>query len=121
MTKNEDYKAKAKEIIKEAYPVFNGDIDVTNDEELEALLIKLEAGYKALVEQFLIDFRKDIIEYIELTSPQIHKTKRDAQNDYVMASFKQSLLNYKKPDRDTVYIALWSFKQKTRDSSHDYD
>lgn len=118
---NEKFLQTAKELISENFPVYEGEIAVTNDDELLALLTFIQTNYEKMVDELMEKIKDEVIKYVELESPYKEQTKRKAQNDYVLSAFRNRLLNYKKPTKETVYSCLWSFRQKNTDTSNFYD
>lgn len=121
MSYDENELNRVKELIAEVFPVYEGEITVQNDEQLEQLIMKLQSGYVEMVNQFIEKYTKDITDYVELESPYKEQTKKKAQNDYVIGYLRKQLLKYKKPTDEVLTTAIYRFQQATRDKSNYYD
>lgn len=117
----EQLQSNLKEIIEERFPVYNEEITITNEAQAEALFRYLLENYERIIDQFMAETKERLIAYIEKESPHREQSKRKSQNDYVLNLFRSKLLKGKRPDEDTLYSCLWSYKQYTRDTGNYYD
>lgn len=112
---------QVKDIITKNYPIYDGEVNVTNEIELEKLLNQLENSYEELVDEYLEKNKKAIFQYIQNEAPQTAKTKQDLQNIYVIQSLRKNLINYKKPTKEMIHSALWGFRRLSNTNTNYYD